>query len=236
MKKIFSIIGIILLISLTVGTGLFCICSYVLKTEEPYSPLVLINEVEDQNSNIIQQTFYNEETGDLWLKEYTYELCKNKWICTNQQTSIMKNSSSSEKAVNNTIDNSLKIFHNYEITNNTITVLDNELVNIALVGTYGKEAWYEFAYELKITNKTSSIITFTIDDASIMGINCKPLFTVDHIEPSKSTYFRVGWDVDTLTRNYIPYIDNVEFRVKIFNNEDLTGTALTGTRLLIKNN
>jgi len=213
-------------------------CSATKETKEKaWSPLTLVDEVKDQYDNVLQQTFYNEETGELILREYTYNIYKNKWVCVDQQTTIIKKEKNCPPCNNTTtpiVDTSLKIYHNSEITNNGITILDNELVNIALVGYYEKESWYEFAYELRVTNKTNKVLTITIDDATIMNINCKPLFSVDHIEAGKTTFFRVGWDKDTLTRNYIPYIDNVEFMIRIFDNEDWTVPAITGARIMIK--
>ena len=73
-----------------------------------------------------------------------------------------------------------------------------------------------------------------IDSASIMNINCDPLFKVDHIEAGHIAYFNIAWDKETLERGYIPYIDNIEFIIRVYDNEDWTTPALYGTKILIK--
>jgi hypothetical protein len=193
-------------------------------------PLQLVNEVTDKYNNILQQTFCNKITGELITKEYLYKFYDNKWVCVDQRTTIIGQHTKPGACVSN----SLKIFHNYEIINGGITILDNQIATVSVIGYYEKESWYEFAYELRITNKTDKLLTAIIDDASIMNISCKPLFSVEHIEAGKTSFFRIGWDYDSLTRSHIPYIDNLEFMLMLFDNSDWKSPALCGERILIK--
>ena len=199
------------------------------------TPLKLVNEVTDQYDNILQQIFYDEKNDRYLLKEYTYILQKNKWVCTNQQTVVI---SKVEKQCNfnnqDQLNNYLKIYYNSDLSDGPITIMDNEYVKVSIVKYLAKDNWWEFGYELKVVNKTNSVITFMIDNPSIMDIQCKPLFTIDHVDAKNTAYFTMAWDKETLERCYIPYIDNIEFMIRVYDNENWKTPALAGNRLLIK--
>jgi hypothetical protein len=67
-----------------------------------------------------------------------------------------------------------------------------------------------------------------------MNIGCPPLFSIDHIEAGHTAYFTLGWDNETLERLYVPYIDNVEFMLKVYDNDNWRAPAFAGERILIK--
>jgi hypothetical protein len=188
-------------------------------------------ETKDLNDNILQQMFYNEETGEYLLREYTYVHTGSFWECTNQRTAVVFNKGSSDTVLPSP---TLKIYYSSDLADGPITLLDNEWVKVSIVKYLAKDSWWEFGYELKIVNKTNRVITITIDNESIMDINCKPVFSVDHIDAGDTAYFTLAWDKDTLERCYIPYVDNVEFMVRIFNNDNWKVPALAGERVLIK--
>lgn len=52
------------------------------------SPLSLVNEVVDKYDNIIQQTYYNKDTGEYIIHEYFYEQQNGLWACVNHQTTF----------------------------------------------------------------------------------------------------------------------------------------------------
>lgn len=189
----------------------------------------LLYETKDQYGNIISQTFYNDVTGEHWMKDYTYiQNDRGCWICTDIKTTVITGPTVGAS------DNTLKVYHSSDLADGQITLLDNDYAKISIVKYLAKDSWWEFGYELKVVNKTNQTITITISNASIMDINCKPLFSVDHIEASNTAYFTLAWDIETLERCYIPYIDNIEFMIKVFDNDNWNSPALTGTRILIK--
>lgn len=196
----------------------------------PDTSLIEVNTVYDKYDNILQQVFYNKTSNEYILKEYTYIYQDPKWVCTNQTTKIISNNTST-KSDNKPL---LTIYYNSDLADGPIPIMNNEYVKIEIVKYLAKDDWYEFGYELKAVNKTNSVITFTLDNMSIMDIACKPLFSIDHVNAGDTAYFTLGWDKDTLERCYIPYIDNIEFELKIFDNEDWTVPALCGERILIK--
>lgn len=227
MKKFFCFILILLIICLYVTS-----CCAESTSISDY-PLRLIDEVKDQYDNLLQQILYNEETGDYMLREFTYKLERNKWVCVNQQTSIIS-CKEEPLAAQASVNPMLKIYYNSDLVDGPITVMDNEYAKISIVKYLTEDYWWKFGYELKVINKTNSVITIMIDGASIMGINCKPLFSIDHIEAGNTAYFTLAWDEDTLNRSYIPYIDNIEFMVRVYDNEKWNDLALVGSKILLK--
>jgi hypothetical protein len=226
LKKILCII-----LSLTI----LCLCTTSCRKETKIInkveyPLEEISAIYDSNNNLLQQTLVNKETGDYIFKEFVYENRNNFWVCIDQRTSIL------EKNVDKaSFDPLLKIHYNKSLYDAPIIIMDNEYVKISIIKYLSKADWWEFGYELKIYNKTNNLLSVLIDDCYIMDILCKPLFTVDHIEAGKTVYFKIAWDSDTLKRCKIPYIDDVEFMVRVFNTEDWTTPALAGNRIMIKN-
>ena len=228
LKRSLSIILIIILCVSFVG------CSKQNETKIDV-PLILINEVRDSYDNIIQQTFYNSDTDEYMVRSYEYALCKNKWVCTNQHMSIIPFKKELDNISNiSEIDRTLKIYYNSDLEDGPITVMDNDFVKVSIVKYLAKDNWWEFGYELKVTNKTNSVITYMIDGASIMDIQCQPLFSIDHIEAGDTAYFTMAWDTEALERSHIPYVDNVEFMLRIYNNDRWTSTALAGSIVLMK--
>jgi hypothetical protein len=224
MKKVLSIILVFTLCFIFAGcTG---------KAESDYIPLKLIDEVVDKYDNVLQRTYYNKETGDYILTEYTYVLQQNKWVCIDQQTTIYSTVTQDPGCAY--IDPNLSIYYNSDLTDNPITIMNNEYAKISIVKYLAADAWWEFGYELKIYNKTNQVLSVLIDDCYIMDIQCKPLFSIDHIDAGKTAYFKMAWDSETLERCYIPYVDNIEFMIKVFDNSDWTVPALAGTRIMLK--
>lgn len=133
-------------------------------------------------------------------------------------------------------DPTLDIYYNNDLINEPIVIMNNEYTKISITKYLAKDYWWEFGYELEIINKTNKVLTVTIDDVSIIDTQCKPLFHIDHIDAYNTAYFIMAWDNDTIERCHIPYIDNIKFMIRVFNNENWTGPALAGEKVLIKNN
>lgn len=195
--------------------------------------LTLVDEVKDKYDNILQQIYYNDNTDEYLIKEYSYSLQKNKWLCTNQHTTVVPFGDTTSK-YESSIDNSLKIFYDKDFTNGPIVIMDNEDIKISIVKTLATDSWYYFGYELKIVNKSNKVLSVVIDEAAIMDRQCKPLFNVEHVDIGHTVYFDVAWQKEELERCHIPHLDNIEFMIKVFDNDNWKEPAMYGNKILMK--
>lgn len=132
------------------------------------------------------------------------------------------------------LDPVINIYYNSDLTDGPIIIMDNEYAKVSIIKYLAKDYWWEFGYEFKIVNKTNKVLTALIDDCSIMDVMCKPLFSIDHVEAGHTAYFTVAWDRETLERSHLPYIDNIEFLVRVYNGENWKMPALAGSKILLK--
>lgn len=197
------------------------------------STLQIVDEVEDKYGNILQQIYYNERTDEYLLKEYTYIYEKGDFICINQKTKIVANSMETKNNCTE-LNDTFEIYHNKDLTYGPIILMDNEDVKISIVKHLAADRWWEFGYELKIVNKSNKVLSVLIDDTSIMDIQCKPLFSVEHVDAGHTAYFTIAWQEEELERCHIPYIDNVQFMIRVFDNENWKMPALYGNKILMK--
>lgn len=230
MKRLFCIILCVTLVLVVLGLcTLLTGCSDDTPATKQYyedTSLKLVDEIVDAYDNILQQTYYNQETGEYILKVFTYSYQDERWVCIDQNITILN-----AKVEDKIQDNTLQIYYNKNIP---ITIMDNEYATISIVEYLPADNWWEFGYKLKIVNKTNKILTILIDKLYIMNILCEPLFDVDYIDAGKTAYFTMAWDPETLERCYIPYIDNVEFRLCLYDNTNWNKPALAGTRVMFK--
>ena len=199
-------------------------------------PLTEVNVVYDTYGNLLQQTLYNESTKEFIITKYDYCRRDGIWMCTNQSTTIISADKSNE-VINNkpAVDTSLNVYYENELNNyQSIVLIDNADVKISIIEYLDKASWWEFGYKFRVENKSNKVITVMFDSVSIMDINCKPMFSIDHIDAGHTAYFNLAWDRESLERAYIPYLDNVEFMVRVYDNENWETPAIYGTRVLIK--
>jgi hypothetical protein len=225
MKRIFALI-LLFIVSICL-----CACNTETKHSNVEYPLKEVNIIYDNYSNIIQQTIYNELTEEYTTTIFTYEYKNGFWNCISQSTHI----SNSNTGINNTEATATNIYYIQDLIDNPIILIDNDNIKISIVEYLDVASWWEFGYKIKVENRSDKTITYLIDDTSIMDINCDPLFDVDHIESGHTAYFNIAWDKETLERCHIPYIDNIEFMIRVFDNNDWVSPALYGTKVLIKN-
>ena len=229
---VFIVVVAIFVVAIFAG---IIICKDVFQAKSDYSyPLRQVDVLYDANGNILQQTIYNEKTGEYFLKEFIYARQDNKWICVDQKTSVIHVPNDDNIDSTPVYNNMLNIYYNADLENGPIVILNKEGVRVSITKYLAKDLWYEFGYELKIENNTKKVITIAIDDAAIMDVSCKPLFTIDHIDAGKTAYFTMGWDKETLDRCHVPYIDNIEFMIRAFDNANWQSTALTGEKIMLK--
>lgn len=231
MKKVLCVFGCIVLCVVWI-IGFVGICINI-KPDKTTHSLTLIDEVKDRYDNIIQQTYYNNVSDEYLVKEFSHALQNNKWVCIDQHITVIP-FGEQEKYTNPNINNGLKIFYDKDFSKGPIIIMDNEDIKISIVKTLATDSWYYFGYELKIVNKSNKVLSVVIDEAAIMDRQCKPLFNVEHVDIGHTVYFDVAWQKEELERCHIPYLDNIEFMIKVFDNDNWKEPALYGNKILMK--
>ena len=213
---------------------LFCIFLLVLgltacdnkkASTEAADPASNINTVYDTYGNILQQSIYNEQTGETTTTIFTYQRVNGLWVCVDQQV-IVTSQPKAQTPVNilTIRDNSLP-----EI------LIDNQDVTISVVEKLDQESWWEFGYKLKVENHSDKAISILFDDVSIADVSSKPLFNVDQVEPGYTTYFNLAWDRDSLAKDWVPYLNEVQFTLSVYiGTENWKKPAEYGLRVLIR--
>lgn len=227
MKKFICIILV-----LTCLTCLVSCCSRRKNENKVSWPLVELNATYDRYGNMLQQILYNEQTGECFVKEYTWTLRDDKWVCANTHTTVVHAEREDTQYDND--NNSLNVYYKSDLANGPIVLLNNAVVKVSIVEYLTEAGWWEFGYKIKIENKSSKLLTVMFDDVAILGIACKPVFSIEHVESGHTAYINIAWDLDSLKRACIPYLDNIEFMVRVYNNSDWYEPALYGTKVLIK--
>ena len=233
MKKVICVI-LLILISLSMVS-----CrsheKNITNTTKTSWPLVEVNVVYDSQGNILQQTLYNESTEEFIITKYSYSLIDDTWVCTSQSTTIVCSDKANKEDAESTVDTSINVYYEDDLSNyRQVVIMDNADVKISIIESLGRASWWEFGYKFKVENKSDKVITIMFGSVSIMDMNCKPMFSVDHIDAGHTAYFNLAWDRESLERAYIPYLDNIEFMVRVYDNENWNTPALYGTKVLIK--
>ena len=213
---------------------LFCIFLLVLgltacdnkkASTEAANPASNINTVYDTYGNILQQSVYNEQTGETTTTIFTYKRVNGLWVCVDQQVIVTGKQHCQQPITLLTLrDNNLP-----EI------ILDNQDVTISVVEKLESESWWEFGYKLKIENHSNQAISVLFNDVSIADVSSKPLFNVDQVEPGYTTYFNLAWDRDSLAKDWVPYLNDVQFTLSVYiGTENWKKPADYGLRVLIR--
>lgn len=228
----------ILLICLIIFSMTSCAKTTEKSTESISYPFKSVDSVYDRYGNILQQIIYNEETEKYIIKEYEYTLIDDTWICVEQNMYTMINNPCTDKhgpsqnKYTNFNESTLVLYKN-DLTDRPYTIIDNEYIRITVIRYLEDGGWYDFAYEFKVENKTDQVLTFSFENMSIMNISCPAVFSIDYVYEKETKYFLLGWSKDTLSRCYIPYIDRVNFQIKIYDNEDWRRPADFGEQIII---
>lgn len=192
---------------------------------EVAGPGTNINTVYDSYGNILQQSIYNDQTGETITTVFTYQRINSMWVCVDQQVMVTGRPMMVKPTTVLTLrDNSLPII-----------LIDNKDITISIIEKLEQESWWEFGYKLRIENHSDKPISVLFSDAAIATVSCYPLFTIDQIEPGHYNYFNLAWDKESLVRDWVPYLDNVEFTLRVFiGTENWTKPADYGADVLIR--
>lgn len=111
-----------------------------------------------------------------------------------------------------------------ESADSDLVLVDNDYVTVTVIG-YDPDYSLGYAVELYVVNKTDSNLMISVDDASINGIMCDPIWAVS-VSPGLNSYENLYWFSSSLEDIGITdpgtEITNIEFALRIHNYDDLT--------------
>ena len=84
---------------------------------------------------------------------------------------------------------------------------------------------FGYTWKAYLENNTDQSLRFTMDGTSICGMMCEPLW-VETVEAGKKSNSDISWSDRTLERNGVTRVDNVEFGLRIQDNEDWSADPL----------
>ena len=107
-----------------------------------------------------------------------------------------------------------------EAQNSDNVILDNEYATVIVTGYEDDDIW-GYTANLFIINKTDKDIMFSVEDASVNGYMADPYFATV-VTAGKCEFTSISWDDETLEENGITEIEEIEFSLDVYDNDDWT--------------
>lgn len=97
-------------------------------------------------------------------------------------------------------------------------ILDNEYVTAIVTGYENDEIW-GYSAKLFLLNKSSKNIMFSADDVSVNGYMADPFFATS-VSAGNCSFASMSWSDTTLEENNITDIEEIEFKIRAYDNDD----------------
>lgn len=102
-----------------------------------------------------------------------------------------------------------------------IIMVDNDKVTAIVTGFENDEIW-GYTANLYLVNKTDTSVMFSVDECSINDFMLDPLFAKS-VPAGESAFSSMSWSNDSLAENGIETIENIQFRLKAYDENNITG-------------
>lgn len=97
-------------------------------------------------------------------------------------------------------------------------LVDNEFATVVLTGC-GPDDFWGYQAKLYIVNKTDTTIMVSVDEASVNGYMADPFFA-DSVGAGYCAFSAITWLDSTLEENGITEVENIEFVLRVYDEED----------------
>lgn len=97
-------------------------------------------------------------------------------------------------------------------------IVDNDYVTVVVTG-YETSSTDSYMVNLFLLNKTDKDVMFSVDDASLNGFMADPFFAT-LVTAGKCSFKSLDWYGSTLEENGITEVNNIEFTIKAYDNDD----------------
>lgn len=103
-------------------------------------------------------------------------------------------------------------------------ILDNEYVTVTVTG-YENDSIWGYTLNLFLENKSDKNIMFSVNDASVNGYMLDP-FYAESVVAGKCAFSSMSWPNTTLEENGITDVNNIEFTLRVYDNDDFSANDL----------
>ena len=117
------------------------------------------------------------------------------------------------------VDKAAKFVRETKPTDNVL--VDNEYVTVIVTGYEDDEIW-GYTANLYYINKTNKNLMISADDVSVNGYMADP-FYAQVVSAGKCAFGSMSWDDTTLEDNGIVDIEKIEFKLRVYDDDDWSG-------------
>lgn len=111
-------------------------------------------------------------------------------------------------------------------------IIDNAYVSVIVTG-YEKDTLFGYAVNLFLVNKTDKNIMFCVDEASVNGYMADPFYAAS-VPGTKCCFSEMTWSSETLEKNGITDIEEIEILVRAYDNDNWFAEDLANQKVTLK--
>ncbi len=100
-------------------------------------------------------------------------------------------------------------------------IFDNAYVTAIVTGYTNDDLW-GYSAKLYLVNKTDASVMFTVEDVSVNGFMCDPLFATT-VGAGNCAFSEISWFDSTFEENGITDVESIELTMRAYDSEDWLG-------------
>ena len=115
-----------------------------------------------------------------------------------------------------------------------LVLADNDAVSVTVTG-FAWDSTLGYTAELFLVNKTEKNVMFTVEDASVNGYMEDP-FYARSVGAGNCAFSRMSWSNQTLEELQISQVEQIEFTLRAYDEENWAAEDLLNTQIAISEN
>lgn len=110
-------------------------------------------------------------------------------------------------------------------------LVDNDSFSVTVIGYEVDELW-GYTAKMFIENKTDKNLMFSADDVSVNDFMADPLYS-DTVAAGNCAFSKMSWSDSVFEENGITDVEEIEFILKVYDNDDLFADTLMEERFTV---
>ncbi len=112
-----------------------------------------------------------------------------------------------------------------------VVLAENDDIAVVLIGQEDDSIW-GYTLKLFIENKSDKALMVSVDEASVNGYMADPFFAKS-VNPGKCAFTSMSWSDSTLEENDIKEIETIEFKLRVYDENDWSATDIVNDVITI---